>query len=573
MNQSTAMARIVVERLLAHGVTDVVLSPGSRSTPLALALASAERQHAIRLHIRIDERSAAFLALGLAKGSGRPVAVVCTSGTAVANFAPAVVEAAYSGIALIAVTADRPPELRHVGSNQTIDQVGFFGQQVRTAVDLLALPQDADQAETWRKVTDRVIADAVGVGHRGPAPVQLNIGFREPLVPEVTAASPFATESVEFTAPTPMREPINFAVVDLGLSQIPARGVVVVGDVPSREIAQQAVDLADACGWPLVSEPSGNALSGATAIPAAAVLLADQAFLSEHAPELVVTVGRFGISRPVLRLVRAAAHHLAVYVAGKDRPDPLHTAAAVLTAVPRPPDDDPLIPLEIVDDRWLRDWLVASDATQARVRDGITTGPLTGLAVADVCWQAATADDVLFAASSRTVRNLEATMTARHYPPWVVGNRGSSGIDGLVSTAWGMAFAHGHDNHVGRTIAVLGDLAFLHDHNGLLAPSCEPLPNLTFVVADNNGGGIFSSLEQGSPDFDADFERVFGTPHDRDLVAIASATGHPTALVTTVDELTAALAEPKVGVSIVIARTANRTVEQQQWSELPVSRN
>ena len=151
MNESTAIAGVVIDRLLAHGVTDVVLAPGSRSTPLALRLAAAERVGAIRLHVRIDERSAAFLAVGIAKVSGQPVAVVCTSGTAVANLAPAVVEAAYSGLPLIVITADRPPELRGVGANQTIDQVGFFGQQVRTAVDLFALGQDADPESTWRR--------------------------------------------------------------------------------------------------------------------------------------------------------------------------------------------------------------------------------------------------------------------------------------------------------------------------------------------------------------------------------------------------------------------------------------
>ena len=562
------MARVVVERLLAHGVTDIVLSPGSRSTPLALALAAAERMHAVTLHIRVDERSAAFLALGLAKASGRPVATICTSGTAVANLAPAVVEAAYSGIPLIVITADRPPELRNVGANQTIDQVGFFGQQVRTAVDLIAHADDATASGSWRKVTDRVIADAIGIGHSGPGPVQLNIGFREPLVPLASTGEPFDAGAIEIAAPMPIREPINFAVGDIGLSRIPARGVVVVGDVPNRDVAEQAIELADACGWPVVSEPSGNALTGATAVPAAAVLLADEGFLAAHVPEVVITVGRFGISRPIMRLVGAATHHLAVYVAGKDRPDPLHTAAAVLTGVPRPPDDDPLIPMERVDGQWLRSWLVASAAAQARVHDAIDAGLFTGLAVTDACWRAATADDLLFAASSRTVRSLEAAMSARHYPPWVVGNRGSSGIDGLISTAWGMALAHDRRGDGGRTLAVLGDLAFLHDHNGLIAPIAERTPNLTIVVSDNNGGGIFSSLEQGSPEFAVDFERVFGTPHDRDLVAIAAATGHRTETVTTVDELIDALEQPTTGVNIIIAKTADRVAEQQQWSAL-----
>lgn len=569
MNESTQLANVVISRLLAHGVTDVVLAPGSRSTPLALGLAQAERRGDLALHVRIDERSAGFLAVGIAKITRRPVAVVCTSGTAVANLAPAVVEAAYTGLPLVAVTADRPPELRGVGANQTIDQVGFFGQQVRTAVDLLALPQDAHQPATWRKVVDRVLADALGIGHSGPAPVQLNVGFREPMVPDAVddiALDP--TDPLDTSVPAPIREPINFAVADLGLNEVPARGVVVVGDVPDSAISAQAVDLADACGWPLISEPSGNALCGQTGVPSASVFLADEQFRSAHAPDLVITIGRFGLSRPVMRLVGSAAHHLAVHVGGKDRPDPLRTAAVVLGAVPRPPEDDPLIPLAPPDGQWLRDWLIASAAAQTRISTAIAVESFTGLAVAATCWASAEADDLIFAASSRTVRNFEAAMTVRHYPPRVVGNRGASGIDGLVSTAWGAGLAHGRTTPGGRTIAVVGDLAFLHDHNGLLAPATEPRPNLTIVVADNNGGGIFSSLEQGAAEFDADFERVFGTPHDRDLAAVAAAAGSPTVTVTSAAELAAALDDRSVGVTIIIATTASREEEQRQWANV-----
>lgn len=570
MNESTAIAGVVIDRLLAHGVTDVVLAPGSRSTPLALRLAAAERVGAIRLHVRIDERSAAFLAVGIAKVSGQPVAVVCTSGTAVANLAPAVVEAAYSGLPLIVITADRPPELRGVGANQTIDQVGFFGQQVRTAVDLFALGQDADPESTWRKVTDRVVRDAIGIGHPGPAPVQLNVGLREPLVPDpgVDQIPIDSAETSELQAPGVLREPINFAVGDLGLAEVPARGVVLVGDVPNPQIAQQAMELADACGWPVISEPSGNALAGATGIPAASVLFADEEFRTSHAPDFLLTIGRFGISRPIMRLVASADHHLAVAVGGKDRPDPLRTAAAILPGVPRPPDGDPVIGTASRDDQWLRDWLIKSAATQERIATAIATGPFSGLAVTSTCWAATESDDLLFAAASRTVRNLEATMTSRHFPPWVLGNRGTSGIDGLISTAWGAALAHQRRSPDGRTVAILGDLAFLHDHNGLLAPAAEERPTLTIVVADNNGGGIFSSLEQGDQAFASDFERVFGTPHDLDLEAIARATGISTTVVQDAQELTAALDEPSVGVDIIIANTVARDDEQAQWADL-----
>ena len=565
VNESTAMARVVVERLLANGVTDVVLAPGSRSAPLALACAGAERQGLLELHIRIDERSAGFLALGIAKSSEVPVAVVCTSGSAVANLAPAVVEAAYAGVPLIVVTADRPPELRNVGANQTIDQVGFFGQQVRTAIDLIADSRNSTSSDSWRHLVDRVTRDAIGDEKCGGAPVHLNIGLREPLVPDDAIEYRYQVEAVAATTRNPVREPINYVVGDLGLAKVPARGLVVVGDVADPEISVHAIELAQACGWPLISEPSGNALAGTTAIPAASVLLANDAFRSAHEPDLVVTVGRFGLSRPIMKVVASAEHHVAIFTGGKDRPDPLRSAALMLNAVPRPPVGDAVIPFEAPDQEWLRDWISASDRAQRRVQDAATSADFTGLSVASVCWNAATADDAIFVAASRSVRNLEAVMTVRQFPPAVIGNRGTSGIDGLVSAAWGAAIARDRSSQAQRTIAILGDLAFLHDHNGLIAPTSEPKPNLTIVVADNNGGGIFSSLEQGAPEFSADFEQVFGTPHNRDLAAIAAATGHPTTVVTTAEELAAAL-EGQTGTKIVIARTADRIVEQDQWA-------
>ncbi len=573
---SIAIARLVVERLLAHGVSDVVLAPGSRSAPLALVLAAAERANQLALHVRIDERSAGFLALGLAKALGRAVPVICTSGSAVANLAPAVVEAAYSGVPLIAITADRPPELRGVGANQTIDQVGFFGQQVRTALDLVTLANDPNPSGSHRKSVDRVIADAIGVDHKSAAPVHLNIAFREPLVPSGVESVNVMTGSDEAVpvqaASAVLREPIGYAVGDIGLASVPARGLVIVGDVGDPAISRQAVELAGACGWPILSEPSGNALCGPTAVAAGSLVLADEDFRTTHRPDLVVTVGRFGVSRPTLRIVAESANHIAIYTGGKDRPDPLRTASLILSTVPLPSIDDPALPVEAADDEWLRGWLDASDVAAGRVSTAAQDGILTGLSVSAQCWRASGADDVLFVASSRPVRNLEATMTPRQFPPRVMGNRGASGIDGLVSTAWGIAIAHQRVNLGGRTIALLGDLAFLHDHNGLLGQRGELPPNLTIVVADNNGGGIFSSLEQGATEFAADFERVFGTPHDVDLAAIARATGVPTTTVATQSALAAALASPRFGVEtgvrIIIAATADRAAEESQWRSL-----
>ncbi len=598
VNESTELARLVVSRLLAAGVREIVLSPGSRSAPLALALAEVERRSLIRLHVRIDERSAGFLALGLAKVSRRLVPVVCTSGSAVANLAPAVVEAAYAGVALVVITADRPPELRGVGANQTIDQVGFFGQQVRTAVDVVTYRDDQDPMKSAKLAVDRVLRDAVGLAGGGPAPVQLNVAFREPLVPDLpwdfsdgNIAQGSASAEDE-TPVAPLREPINYIAGDLGLARVPRRGVILVGDVPTREISEQAMELAAACGWPLISEPSGNVAAGSTFISGAALGLAQADLLAADPPAFVLTIGRFGLSRPIMSLVRAADHHVVVAVGGKDRPDPLRTGETVLAGVPRVPTADSLVPWEGPDAGWLQHWRDLSHEVVERVDHALESPEITGLDVAAEVWASATSADLVLAAASRTTRYFEAVIGHRSDPPWVIGNRGTSGIDGLISTAYGAALAHAASLHSveanagrandavandaggagpnpgERTFAVLGDLAFLHDHSGLIAPASEVRPNLTLIVVDNNGGGIFSSLEQGAPEFRSDFERVFGTPTDQDLAAISNAAGWQTHSVTTTAELRVALAASATGTQVIVVRTADRAAEQLQWSGL-----
>ncbi len=549
-----------------------MLSPGSRSAPLALALAQAARLGRIRLHVRIDERSAGFLALGLAKVSHRPVPVVCTSGSAVANLFPAVLEAAYAGVALVAITADRPPELRAVGANQTVDQVGFFGSNVRTAIDVLTFAHDDDAVRSWRMATDRILADAAGLPDRPPAPVQLNLAFREPLVPttdwlDVPDRMDGVADRESVMSESVMREPISYVAADLGLSYLPQRGVIVVGDVPDRSVSDAAIALGEACGWPVVSEPSGNAFGGASSIPAAAVLLANEEFLASHQPELVVTIGRFGLSRPVMALVRSATYHLVVQVGGRDRPDPLRSAALVLGGVPRPPHADALVRWDGPDHQWLRSWQAAGLAVQQRIADIRQEPTVTGLNVADAVWHQATGRDVILAASSRTTRYFEAAITTRDPAPWVIGNRGTSGIDGLISTAFGAALALNERAPEARTYAVVGDLAFLHDHNGLLAPNDESRPNLTIVVVDNDGGGIFSSLEQGAPAYERDFERVFGTPTGLDLSAMTVAAGIACTTVSSGSALQELLSSTRdrAGLDVIVVSAADRATEADVW--------
>jgi 2-succinyl-5-enolpyruvyl-6-hydroxy-3-cyclohexene-1-carboxylate synthase len=594
MNPSTAMARVIVDELVSNGVTEAVLCPGSRNAALALALADADARGDLRLHVRIDERSAAYVALGLAKVSREPVVVVTTSGTAVANLMPAVVEAAQSGISLVVLTADRPPELRDTGAHQTIAQAGFFDRVVRWSHDLGVAEALEGQVRYWRSVIARAVAVSAESGDLGP--VHVNVAFREPLVPDADEAwveplglVPLGTDRDErlpvsadarlaMAAAQPLDEVLAMLVgVDASPDHlVPSRGVVVVGDVADVEASDAAIALAEACGWPLISEPSGNARSGDTAIAHGPLLLADPAFYAEHEPEIVVCVGAPGLSRSVLRLVREAP--LLLVCDDRDavrRPDPTRNATVFVSVVPEPPSS-----YEDYDDTWLDSWLAADLRAGAAVSKRLdnTTG-LTGPDVARTLWDVLDSTALLLVAASWPVRHVEAFARVRESEdaPFVVGNRGASGIDGLVSTAWGAALAHqtpraamqideDGDAEVvsitgGTAYALLGDLAFLHDHNGLLVGDDEPRPDLVIVVVDNDGGGIFGQLEQAGTEH---FERVFGTPLGLDLAAVASAAAvdhvavvhDVTSLVTAIDEATAA-----GSVRVVIAKVGDRDAE------------
>ena len=562
LTPSAVVARVLVDALVRCGVTDAVLAPGSRSAALALALAAAERAGDLTLHVRVDERSAGYLALGLAKRSRRAVPVFVTSGTAVAELLPAMVEASFSGVPLIAVTADRPVELLKTGANQTIDHVGIFGSSTRMAADLPAPEQVGDRAlRVVQSVISRAVAAACDPFDPGPA--HINVSFRDPLVPgydeqpggvELAVLSePSITVDARLTAA--MVLPIDEA----GIGPIPARGVVVVGDPIDDESREAAAELAEACGWPLICEPSGlPAVDSDALIAHASLLLADAEFRARMRPDLVVSVGRVGLSRGTMRLIASADRHVVV----DPRPavrwaDPLRTARFVLSAVPEPPTE-----LE-ADAEWLQSWRAASDAAEEAVSavldDEVT---LHAPAVARLVMAQADALGVVLVGSSWPVRHVEAYALPRDHMPLVVGNRGTSGIDGLLATAWGIAVSHQRDVP-STAYALVGDLSFLYDINGLLAGKGEPRPNLVIVVIDNDGGGIFSSLEQGDTRFAPDFERVFGTPHGLDLVAIAQAHGVPARRVTSPHELVAAIDDAVAtgGVGVIVATTGARSDE------------
>jgi 2-succinyl-5-enolpyruvyl-6-hydroxy-3-cyclohexene-1-carboxylate synthase len=548
VNPSTAFARVLIDELLRGGVTDAVLAPGSRSAPVALALAAAERAGRLRLHVRIDERTAAFLALGLAKASGRPVPVLTTSGTAAAHLHAAVLEADAAGLPLLALTADRPPELRGTGANQTIDQPGLYGGAVRWAADV-GVPEagrEAAQNRYWRSLVARALLVATGDGSGDPGPVHLNLALREPLLPgdgdeDVELVGPWAGRpgGAPWTAAGAAAPLPGGSSADGG-----GRTLVVVGDGPAAT-ALEAAALADRSGWPMIAEPSSGVWGSSGGLRAGALLLGATDWLAAHRPDRVVVVGRPTLSRPVTALVSDPSVHVETVVGLPRWADAARTSGRVvrrLADVSHAVDGDP---------EWSTAWQRATERVGAAVDAVLDASPtLTAARLARDTVAALPAGALLVLGSSTPVRDVDRLAVPRH-DLTVLANRGVAGIDGTISTAVGAALAHG-----GPAFALMGDLTFLHDLTGLLVGEGEPVPDLTVVVPDNDGGGIFAQLEPGEDRHAGDYRRVFGTPHGRDLVAVAQALGWAATRVSAADDLGAALALG--GPRIVVVGTDQR---------------
>jgi 2-succinyl-5-enolpyruvyl-6-hydroxy-3-cyclohexene-1-carboxylate synthase len=528
VNPSTALATVLIDELVRCGVRHAVLCPGSRNAPLSFALHAAEQTGRLVLHVRIDERSAAFLALGLALRSGLPVPVVCTSGTAAANLHPAVLEAHHAGVPLLALTADRPLELVGAGANQTVRQTGLFGTAVRAAPSL-AVPSDCDQhcnqQAHWRSTVDRAVAAAHGALGGGPGPVHLNVPLREPLVPDwppaLTSALTGRPGGRPWTA-VPVAAPVR-AEVELDLGR---RTLVVAGHgaPPAPR------------GLPLVAEPTAPDWPDGLA---AGPWLLGCPVLETMRPEQVLVLGRPTLHRSAQQLLADPTVALTVLTDRPEWTDVAGTAAAVGTALRCVGSPDP---------DWLQRWQQLDARAAAAVSALVQGHPrATGLGVARQLVAALPADALLVLGSSNPIRDVSLAARPRRGLS-VLANRGVAGIDGTIATATGAALAHG-----GPGYAFLGDLTFLHDTNGLLAGPEELRPDLTVVVTNDDGGGIFALLEQGAPEYAGVFERVFGTPHGTDLAALCAAHHVPHVRVP-VQELAEVL-DPVPGLRVVEVRT------------------
>ncbi|MGH9209768.1 MAG: 2-succinyl-5-enolpyruvyl-6-hydroxy-3-cyclohexene-1-carboxylic-acid synthase [Acidimicrobiales bacterium] len=532
-------AATLVDEWVRGGLRAAVVCPGSRSTPLALAFADHPE---VAVHVHHDERSGAFVALGLALASGRAVAVLTTSGTAAVELHPAVVEAHHAGVSLLVCSADRPAELRDVGAPQTIDQTGLYGGAVRWFAD----PGVADVAGRvhWRAFAARALVEA----HGPPAgPVHLNLPFREPLVgvagdlPAGRGDGPWTTAETASHAGGPIDRLRG------------RRGVILAGHPGPRPGDLWVV--AEALGWPVVPDPRSSAwaLSAATVLHLDAILRSDRA-REVLRPEVIVRLGAPPASRVVNEWCAASGAD-EIVVAGGRWSDPSGTAATVLPGSPSeviavlakalvPASERRATPGE-----WLGLWRSVSDAASTALQAALRALPLVPNEPAAARDMVAALPDGarLVVSSSMPIRDVERYAEPRTAVR-VLANRGANGIDGVVSTAVGVALD-------GRPTGLLiGDLAFLHDSNGLLGVADRSV-DLVVVVVDNDGGGIFSFLPQARSLGGDRFETLFGTPHRLDLVALAHAYGVPARPVEGDVAKAVAEAADEGGVHVLVART------------------
>ena len=507
VSETTSLARVIVRQIIEAGITDVVISPGSRNAPLSFAFFAASQKGLIKLHSRIDERTAAFFALGLAKASGRAVPIVCTSGTAVANYHPAVLEAHHTNTPLLVLTADRPARLRKTGANQTTEQARIFGKSVRYFAD----------------ISGAVFPMELPLYSLANGPVHLNIQFEEPLAAD--------SDSSWLDEITVAPRTIKSTKTPSSLKVKSERGVLVVGHDRGGFTVEEVNAFADQLGWPLVSE---DPLSLKNAISHASLFLGSTAISKELTPKTVIVIGRTTLSRSINTFIAAADKQIVIdsRIATVDTD---RYADKRFTQIPT-------LESNSADQEWLEKWKKFSERTSKEL-EKVTqwSEPVLARTVASHIKNGTT----LFVSSSRPVRDIEAFATARSGIE-TFANRGLAGIDGNISTAMGIATART------STIAVLGDLSFLHDLTGLIHGD---KPNLLILVVDNNGGGIFSTLAHRGSD---GFESIFGTPHNLDLSAIATALNIKTSSIKSVSQLEKELSQPIEGIRVVVAQMPDR---------------
>lgn len=488
-----AFSATLLAALAKAGVRNFFLAPGARSQSLAIAAGQLADANKIKLHIRLDERSLGFTALGAALCSGEPSVLITTSGTAVANLHPAVLEAHHSGVPLILLTADRPHELRGVGANQTTNQIGIFADAVRECVDVPAPNGNDGELREAAELALNAIAVAMGYDGDQPGPVQLNLAYREPLSaiePNAAALNP------QVALPNIFEPNPEFAVLSAALPTVVVAGAGAGDD---------AIELAEAFGWPLFAEPSSGARAGSNAILKYRSLLDEQIELTREIKRVIV-LGKPTLGRAVIRLMFSPEVEVVVVRSNTmGHFDVARRAAHVVDEITL--DDE-------VDFEWLERWRLADAQHTAESSD-----QLDRRALVEAVWAATAGADQLVLGASRMIREADVWAPAKAIR--VFSNRGLAGIDGTVATATGIALVE----REGTTRALMGDLTLLHDAGSLAIDKHDGDLNLQVIVANDNGGTIFNSLEMAQSLPAEMFGRLFQTPQQVDLWALAQAYG------------------------------------------------
>jgi 2-succinyl-5-enolpyruvyl-6-hydroxy-3-cyclohexene-1-carboxylate synthase len=560
-NANTALASAFAEELARGGLRHAVVSPGSRSTPLALALWQAPE---IEVTVIVDERSAAFFALGAAQASGEPVALLCTSGTAVANYHPAVCEADESALPLLVLSADRPPELRGIGAGQTIDQIKLFGSSVRWFCEVGTHAADDDGLLHYRSLACRAMAAARG--ETRPGPVHLNLPWREPLAPvpvdgAVTATDPLARQGRDgrpLTAVTRIDlEPSPFLLDEVaGHVGDAIAGVIVAGRQLDPELREPLAHLARVSGFPILAEPTSQLRCGphdrSRVVAAYDLLLRDERFARSVVPDLVLRFGEMPTSKPLRAWLSASgASEIAIDPLGGWN-EPTDRAGAILRADPTELAAGWATRLEKEPRGAPEEWIAAEAAAQAVLSSGLAGGgAIAEPALHRALGEAHSDGDLVYTASSMPIRDQEAFLAAGDADVHFLCNRGANGIDGLISSGIGAAHASGRP-----TTIVSGDLGLLHDIGGLAALRDVSTP-VRIVVVDNDGGGIFHFLPQQEALAGDEFEALLGTPRGVDTAKAAALFDLPHRRLESLTDLPAALAAGTGLIEVKTDRTTN----------------
>ena len=521
----------LVDEWLHCGVRHAVVSPGSRSTPIALEIANRQE---IEMHIFHDERSAAFAALGIAKASGIPAILVCSSGTAAVEFHPAVVEAHHSETPILICTADRPAELQGVGAPQTIDQQNLYGVAIRKFVN--AEVANDSESHTWRHIARDLFATSLGDVQ---GPVHLNLRFREPLMGFATNLPPRDANDAVITKKVAL--PSSRSLRKLNKALESENGLIIAG--PENYRVESILRLAETLGWPIIADPrSGTRVPNKLVVAGADAILRDEDFSKRLRPDVVLRFGTLPASKVVNSWLSGSGAN-----------------QVVITTTPSLTDPDRQCSLHIVSDidelcaglvsvhskesirnrslSWLDKWIAAEDSAQKAINAALADEPgLTEPGVARAIYALVPEASHLVVSSSMPIRDVEWFGAPRNGLR-VHANRGANGIDGVVSTAVGVALATRQP-----TTLLIGDIALLHDVNGLINLASRKI-DLRIVVIDNNGGGIFSFLPQAQALDEAKFEKIFGTPHDANIKMLAQAHQINTHELTNISDLAEVLSQ------------------------------